>query len=67
MSVWSVKGSKVIGRKVTELSGARRILSMDVDIAKHCDRHSVEDKDSKLGTNWFLQQGRVADGILWWH
>lgn len=46
-----MKGFKVIGQKITELSGSRRILSMNVDIAKHCDRHSVEDKDRKLGTN----------------
>ena len=46
-----MKASKVIGPKAKELSSAIKILSMDIDIAKHCDGNCVEDKNSELGTN----------------
>lgn len=41
----------VIGWKAKILSVARKILSMDIDIAKHCDGKSVKDKDSEPRTN----------------
>lgn len=42
------EGGQVIGRKVKELKGARRSLSVDMDVTKSCDRAGDRVSDPQM-------------------